>query len=175
MDRPGRGIQDLTGVEGREGSRDSTESETRRRAGRGRGPRQGGEILDPAKAATRPTRHGALAGQMALKTRCHEVDVEPEGTRRRFRSDGADLVRRVDHPLGEAEPRGEVLEVGRSQHHDAERNVGKKHLNRHFGSDATLDRVPGSVREIDRTGVRSGADSSTLDGVAGGRAWVEPP
>ncbi len=177
VDRPGRGIQDLAGVEGREGSRDGAESETRRRAGRARGPRQGGEILDPAKAATRPTRHGALARQMALKTRRHEVDVEPEGTRRRFRSDGADLVRRVDHPLGEAEPRGEVLEVGRGQHHDAERNVRKQapepapRQRRDARSRAGL-----RPRSRSSQAVRSGADSSDARTVwRRARAWVEPP
>ena len=120
MDRAGRGVEVLAGVERREGTADRRERDAGGFAGRRGRARQGREVVDTAEPATRSPRHGPLAGEMMPEALGRDLDREAHRASGGLDRDAADLMRRRDDALGQGEAIGEILEVVGRRHHDAE-------------------------------------------------------
>ena len=93
---------------------------------------------------------------MRMQPRRHEIDPERDALLSRLDRNATDVGRLLDHAFGQTEPVGEILEIGRGQHHDAEGHVGEIDLDRHLGGHGPLDRAANAIAEADGNG-RKGA------------------
>ena len=155
------GIENLPSLEIGQGPLNRRERDVRRDPLRIRGPGKRFEILDAAKPAAGAARHGTSPRQMRMEPRRHEVDPERDALLALFDRNATDIGRRLDYAFGQAEPVGEIFEIGRGQHHDAEGHVGEIDLDRHLRGHGPLDRTAHAVLEADgdrRKGTRGFGD-----------------
>ena len=138
MDRPRGEVQRLPGVE--RGQRPLDRRHLDRRGdtiGTAR-PVQRIDVVDPAHPAAGAARHSPLPGEMLVQALADEADPEPQPALHLLQRGVPDLIRALDHALGQTEAVGEVDEVGRRQHHHRERHIGEGDLDRHLDGDGAL-------------------------------------
>jgi hypothetical protein len=101
------------------------------------GPREGGQVLDPAQAAACPPGHDTPPRQQAMETRRRQVQDQPHSFLRLFDRNAVDVLPRGDRSFGQAEPGGEVLQVGWRQHHHGIRQGAIDDVDRHLDRNGT--------------------------------------